>query len=174
MSVTNLLAPIYLLFPSDYISLCSGQSLSLFTFLFGFERSVPFLPLVRAYFFCWEAYVDWALPSVRAPCSSSTWSPPAPRRAWGGWRASLLWWPRLSSSPPPWGHQLSRPSAVVAGGSGAASFRWCRFLQVPNLPAFDVGLGLLPFELLYYYLSDHVLGLFLRKLYLSELSYHYD
>ena len=69
---------------------------------------------------------------------------------------------------------MSRPSAVVAGGFGAASSDGVAFFQVPNLPAFDVGLGLLPFELLYYYLSDRVLGLILWKLYLSELSYHYD
>jgi len=73
---------------------------------------------------------------------------------------------------------LRTPIVAAVGGCSrwlrSSFLRWCRFLQVPNLPAFDVGLGLLPFELLYYYLSDHVLGLFLRKLYLSELSYHYD
>ena len=73
---------------------------------------------------------------------------------------------------------LRTPFVAAVGGCSrwfrSSFLRWCRLFQVPNLPAFDVGLGLLPFELLYYYLSGHVLGLFLRKLYLSELSYHYD
>ena len=139
-----------------------------------FWKVCPFFAFGQSLLFSWEAYVDWALPSVRAPCSSSTWSPPAPRRAWGGWRASLLWWPRLSSSAA----TLRTPIVAAVGGCSrwlrSSFLRWCRFLQVPNLPAFDVGLGLLPFELLYYYLSDHVLGLFPWKLFLSELSYHYD